>query len=531
MSLLDDVSIVVTPNGYKAGELYAVMPVPTEGVELVTNGEFTTDLSGWDNGGTGTSVWDTGRAKLTTTGTGYIKPISAITTVVGLRYEFLVTLTGTGNTANVRAGTSSLGVDLLNSGWGVTDGSHIYYFVATSTTTYIAVGNGSASVSYIDNVSVKEVTSADMDVTRATAATRVDEDGLVNYAEIIGGEEAPSIASIVNVGGGTITQISGNSYSSTSDGTSGSGIRPKFDFNTTAGKRYKLTITPTGTISGTINFKFYDGSSYLFQNYDFTTTKEIYFIDNGSVFGAFDGTQTYSVASFTVSVKEVTRDNVPRIDYTGGGCPHILAEPMSTNLITYSEDFEGSGWSHFRGTITPNSIISPDGTLNASRYEEDIQTGAHMFRRQGLSLTNGLSYTGSIFAKKGELTSISLQSNSSSRWVASATFDLENGLVTSGTGIIENYQNDWYKCSISGNAVQTTSDAGLEILTSSGVGRTGDGLYMWGAQFEEGSYATSYIPTSGSTVTRNQDIFTRDGIGSLINSTEGGFVFRNGCSC
>ena len=34
MSLLDDVSIVVTPNGYKAGELYAVKPVPTEGAEL-----------------------------------------------------------------------------------------------------------------------------------------------------------------------------------------------------------------------------------------------------------------------------------------------------------------------------------------------------------------------------------------------------------------------------------------------------------------------------------------------------------------
>ena len=36
MSLLDDVSIVVTPNGYKAGELYAVIPVPTEGAEEVT---------------------------------------------------------------------------------------------------------------------------------------------------------------------------------------------------------------------------------------------------------------------------------------------------------------------------------------------------------------------------------------------------------------------------------------------------------------------------------------------------------------
>jgi hypothetical protein len=45
--------------------------------------------------------------------------------------------------------------------------------------------------------------------------------------------------------------------------------------------------------------------------------------------------------------------------------------------------------------------------------------------------------------------------------------------------------------------------------------------FLWGGQVEHGSYATSYIPTSGSTVTRNQDIFTRDGIGSLINSTEG----------
>ena len=46
-------------------------------------------------------------------------------------------------------------------------------------------------------------------------------------------------------------------------------------------------------------------------------------------------------------------------------------------------------------------------------------------------------------------------------------------------------------------------------------------FHLWGAQLEEGSFPTSYIPTSGSTVTRNQDQFTRDGIGSLINSEEG----------
>ena len=95
---------------------------------------------------------------------------------------------------------------------------------------------------------------------------------------------------------------------------------------------------------------------------------------------------------------------------------------------------------------------------------------------QSLSITNGLSYTGSLFIKKGELTSIILQSNSSSRWVASATFDVENGVVTSGTWEIEEYGNGWYRCSISGNAVQTTTAAGLEMYTSTGAGRDGDGL-------------------------------------------------------
>ena len=154
----------------------------------------------------------------------------------------------------------------------------------------------------------------------------------------------PSIVSIVNVGGGTITPISGNSYSSTSDGTSGSAIRPKFDLATTSGKSYKLTITPTGVISGTVNFKFYDGSSYIFQNYDFTTTKEIYFVDNGSVFGSFDGTETYNIASFTLSVKESTKNNLARVDYDGTASS-LLVEPQRTNLLHYSEDFADTYWS------------------------------------------------------------------------------------------------------------------------------------------------------------------------------------------
>jgi len=511
MSLLDDVSIVVTPNGYKAGELYAVIPVPTYGAEEVSDGNFL--LTGTQAQNTTGTYW--------TTGTGWtISGGNLIATSVtnqfvtqsfnftsGKRYKASFTVTGTSslpNNTSLRLPYDGVfeNIAYVNKD---SDGVYTHEFISDgSTNLYLGYGSFTGT---IDNVSVKEYTSADMDVTRATAATRVDENGLVNYAEVIGGEEVPSIIGILNAGGGTITQISGNSYSSTSDGTSGSGIRPKFDFNITAGKRYKLTITPTGTISGTINFDFYDGSSYLFQNYDFTTTKEIYFIDNGSVFGAFDGAKTYDVSSFTVSVKEVTRDNVPRIDYTGGGCPHILAEPMRTNLIPYSEDF--SQWSKLNGgtgvlpVLTSDDVISPDGTQNADKI---------VFNK-GASSSNSdyslirLDYGG---ADIDGVSSIYLKSD--------IAVDIEISSDDINYTII-NITTEWQRFTVS-DATTDRLSMGLRGTDPSNDTAT---IYAWGAQLEEGSYATSYIPNFGTAagVTRNQDIFTRDGIGSLINSTEG----------
>jgi len=66
MSLLDDVSIVVTPNGYKAGELYAVIPVPTEGAEEITNGDFATDTD-WVKG----TGWSIANGKATSSGSNF----------------------------------------------------------------------------------------------------------------------------------------------------------------------------------------------------------------------------------------------------------------------------------------------------------------------------------------------------------------------------------------------------------------------------------------------------------------------------
>jgi hypothetical protein len=53
------------------------------------------------------------------------------------------------------------------------------------------------------------------------------------------------------------------------------------------------------------------------------------------------------------------------------------------------------------------------------------------------------------------------------------------------------------------------------------AGNASKGVYAWGFQTELGSYATSYIPTTSASVTRNADVISKTGISSLIGQTEG----------
>jgi len=252
------------------------------GSELVTNGNFSAD-SGWVEG----TGYDIGSGTMSYDGSGsqYGRIRQGLTTEIGATYELKFTLSNlSASSVNFGFGKSSGSFSGLEQKTYSSNGTHTRRMVATLSDHSIVVQNNSATQTLdIDDVSVKKVSTPGF-----------------------GAELAPSSLSIVNgSGGGTITQVSGNSYSSTSDGNNSSVIRPKFDFNTESGKTYKLVITPTGSITGTVHFDFNDGSSYLFRDYDFTTTKEIYFTDNGTVFGAFNGQQVYSISGFTISLKKL----------------------------------------------------------------------------------------------------------------------------------------------------------------------------------------------------------------------------------
>jgi hypothetical protein len=252
------------------------------------------------------------------------------------------------------------------------------------------------------------------------------------------------------------------------------------------------------------------------------------------------GDLTFTRASSATRVNESglvesVATNIPRIDYTGGGCGKLLLEPQRTNLITYSEDFSDASWTKIRLSVSAAAAISPDGTTNASKLiEGSSNQSRRIYLSNYLSIVNTNYYTYSIFLKKGERDSCKLAFDLTGFATASCFFDLTNGVYTIGTmDSVEmvDYGDGWYKCSVTKVSDQTIGTSkgvslymtetyqGLNAYKGDGV----SGLYVWGGDFQEGSYPTSYIPTAGTTVTRVQDESITLGITSLIGQTEGTF--------
>ena len=513
MSLLDDVSIVVTPNAYKAGELYAVIPVPTEGAELVDNGTFLTNTSSlwvdWDNltRPLNSSQQD-GYGILNAT-TGTCDARQDITVEIGKTYLIEATLKqdvgGIGRLYMSDGANYSYAFGNFEA--TTTETTFKQYVVPTQTKIRLYAYNSGSAKAYYKNLSVKEAltVSADMDVTRATAATRVDENGLVNYAEVVSETELVTCGNF-ECAVPTDSWIEGtgwliNGGKANASGTSTPMTQTVDGF--IAGKTYKVSFEVTSVTQGYVRVYAYVGASGTFTDIFSSTQLEIGIYEGVFEFGGtnkalrFYGS-TGGAGSFigsidNISVKEVTRDNVPRIDYTGGGCPHILAEPQRTNTVTYSEDF--SQWTN-NGVILTSNQLAPDGTLGATKVSGTIGVDS-LF----LADITSSSASRSIYAK-----------------TVTGTGTAKLMSHNSNTNNLFNLTEEWQRFEVN----TTTSSTGDDNFYIDFRGsQTLSEFIIWGSQSEVGSYPTSYIPTSGSTVTRNQDIFTRDGIGSLINDSEG----------
>ena len=216
---------------------------------------------------------------------------------------------------------------------------------------------------------------------------------------------------------------------------------------------------------------------------------------------------------------ETVGSDMPRIDYKDDSKGALLLEPQRTNLIEYSED--ASQWLNVNEIITKDEIISPDGTLSADKFEF---TGDGSIRPNTSQLTFIDNYVFSVFIKKGNSRYVTLQARF---FTTSSTigFDLDNATAESG-GVIENYGNDWFRLSLTNNVTGDADRTGVfyvylpnELGSMTSV--SGNYAYVWGAQVEEGSYLTSYIPTQGSAVTRLADVCNNGGNEQVFNDSEG----------
>ena len=223
---------------------------------------------------------------------------------------------------------------------------------------------------------------------------------------------------------------------------------------------------------------------------------------------------------------EVVGNDIPRIDYTDSADGVLLLEEGSSNRVPWSEDINNSAWAKIAVTVDANQIISPDGTQNADLITETTANSQHRIS-DIVTLSTGVEHTISAWVKPNGTKYVRLRIENAAvgSGQVDVYFDMENLLPSLSNGSIKKYSNGWYRLSATGtpNNAASVAIVGLapDLGLSSYVGDGVSGAYVWGIQVEQSSYATSYIPTSGSTVQRASETANGSGNSEVFNDSEG----------
>jgi hypothetical protein len=244
---------------------------------------------------------------------------------------------------------------------------------------------------------------------------------------------------------------------------------------------------------------------------------------------ASSGTYVDSTGTIrTATTNEARFDHNPVTSESLG----LLVEEQRTNLLLQSEDFSTT-WATISASLSTNTTTAPDGTLTADTVTASSSTGGRV--QQNVSFTGDGDKAVSVWLKAGTAPSSRIRIDDSTAGFVNRillTVTWTNGVasVVADNGTLQGvdaFPNGWYR--IRGLAVgvvaANTNRYRIEADSTNGTGS----VIAWGAQAENGTFTTSYIPTGASAVTRSADVASiTDGpsgsnLTSWLNVNEGSF--------
>jgi hypothetical protein len=220
----------------------------------------------------------------------------------------------------------------------------------------------------------------------------------------------------------------------------------------------------------------------------------------------------------------------------------LLIEPAATNYLLRSQEFDNASWTKTRASVTANQYIAPDATLTADKLIEDTTASDSHYLAQSYTKTSSSEvqyYAASVWIKAAERTQVRVQcqGTTGSANMAQVTFDLAAG--TAGTPVlagqydntharIEAWPGGWYRCIVEFR-INNDGVSGVQMVvlllgptgSSSYSGDGASGVYVWGAQLEKSSHATSYVVTTTASASRSHDVAKLTNLAPWFNDAEG----------